>query len=231
MVTKPTGRPRGRPRKPPKPKRPRRRKTLLPDPDRYILASAIAIQVALKKTEKEAVRMAVFESVTQRFDPASFWDQRSTDMENERRMKKAVRFMVEEQKKAAPGYFTVMSQWPRENYTEDGGPIDTRPHCHWQNVESRVRTITKKLSKYSRDKEARKWLVKMSAAFAVPLGRKFNPIWTGNIAAAKHFALWKAREVCEQETAEHCILPMIDRAAGIWTEAPPDFSLIFGPPT
>jgi hypothetical protein len=71
----------------------------------------------------------------------------------------------------------------------------------------------------------------MCAPFAVPLGRKFEKIDFWNINFAKHFALWKAREVDEEEIAIRCIHPMIDRAAGNWLAPPPDFSLIFGSDT
>ena len=213
MVTKPTGRPRGRPRKQIEKtlirSRGRPRKGFLDDPDRYIIALMDACELALKKTKREAALIAVAESVGNMV-LASDYDG----------------LVAPVVAKALPGEITIA--WAeRSRAARDDGAIDTREGSRWSNVESRATVIRTKARKWDDDGDASKWRSHMSAAFAVALGHPFGPISFDNIRAAKHSARWEANEVGEQQIAEKVIVPMIDRAMNILSKPAPDFSLIF----
>ena len=189
MVTKPTGRPRGRPKKQTAPEvkgeRGRPPIPFLRDIDRYLVAMVEAHAIVNNTSERKAAEAIAAFQVGHEVD-----------------------IPPEIAANCPPGMVAV--GWgPATPIRKDGSIINTKPGGNnAATIKGRAATLREKLRNSRQSDDSNHWRTNMAAAFAIAFRTPVK-----NVREAKDFVLALTVEIGETATAINHILPMIDLAA------------------
>lgn len=184
MVTKRTGRPMGRPKKPrenaPKKDRGRPSVPFRQDPDRYLIAMVEAHAIVNRTSERQAAEAIA-----------------ALQIGNE------VQIPSEIMNGCPPGYIAV--GWgPAHAPKADDSFINTKPGSSAATITGRAATLRQKLRESRKDIDNNHWRTNMAVAFALAM----SPIKKAQ--EVKDIVMVLTAAIGETEAALNTILPMID---------------------